>query len=380
MKEAAIPSWEITPSQSTHAVKIPVRKSVLVWWSMLPVGFALVMTFPAILPVQYMFDAGIIRELIIQGNRPTGLSIGDPFANTAYLYMLAGVGANPQAAAFFTYLVAWASVLMGILLASNGGRYWLWFPAFIWHAILVVFTCMHTKEMHSMPALALMLLLAGTRFTWWRVIALGVVIAGYAGYFRMYWLLAGMLTLAFIVSRRRIRRSSLLALAMFASYLLLFVGYHVITGEFLTDVRAHLTAGRDIDLFSDSLFANFFVNGDLYDDIANALFALGRLIMPVGLIGTGKLQHLAFAVWEALNVGVFVVLFARVWRRRETDARTEFAAAWVLAFTLIQAIFEPDYGSFLRHQTALLPAFAMLALNAFWSREGRPFPVRSRAD
>jgi len=168
-------------------------------------------------------------------------------------------------------------------------------------------------------------------------------------------------------------------LAMAAAYVLLFVGYHVATGLYLTDARATLTAGRDIDAFSDTVFLNLFENGSLATDIANALYGFARLLVPVSLVGSGKLEHLVFIGWQLLNVGVFVLAMRRVWWNPRLDPRTEFAAAWILAFLLTQGIFEPDYGTFLRHQTTLLPAFALLCLNAFWRDDGSTRPAPSLA-
>jgi hypothetical protein len=165
---------------------------------------------------------------------------------------------------------------------------------------------------------------------------------------------------------------------MTAAYLLVFVGHYLVTGTYLTDARVVLAADRELDLFSDSAFPNHVVNENLLDDVLNAFYALLRLLLPFPLLAVGKLQYVAFVVWEILNVALFAALFARVWRRADTDACTEFAAAWMLAFTLTQAIFESDYGTFLRHQTTLLPALALLCINAIWLPR-RQAPMYSRS-
>jgi len=357
-----------------------VRKAVLIWWSMLPIGLLLVLVLPGILPLHYTFDAAMIRDFIVGEDRPTGFAIIEPYANTAYLYILFGVEANAVAGAFFTYFVAWVSVLGAIMLADSGGRLWLWFPAFVWHFLLVIYTCMHTKELHAMPALALVLVLCGRRFTPARIVMITSAIIAYALYFRLYWAVAALLAFAFIWLRRRIPASWKLALLMFAAYIMLFVGYHLATGKFITDFRAALTAGRELDLFSDTAFPNRFANETLLDDVLNAMYAFVRLMIPLPLMATGKVQHLAFALWEVASVALFALLFARVWRVPNLDARTEFSAAWILAFSLTQGLFEPDYGTFLRHQTNLFPALALLTLNAVWVVAPRRRVARKRSD
>ncbi|MEP7274841.1 MAG: hypothetical protein ABI812_00710 [Betaproteobacteria bacterium] len=363
---------------ATRATTIRVRKSVLIWLSMLVFGVLLLFVVPEFLPIHYKFDAQMIREFIVREFRPTSFVVMASYANTAYVYMIFGIEDDPVLGAWFTYLTAWASVLVALLLARSGGRLWLWFPAFVWHALLLIYTCVHSKEVHAMPALALLLLLCGTRYGWLRIAAIVAAVAGYAAYFRPYWAVVGLLAAAFIVLRRRMADPGRLALAMAGAYLLLFASYYVATGQYLTDFRVGLTAGRDLDHFSDTAFPNRFDNDGLISDIGNAVYAFVRLIVPLWLLGSGKAQHLVFVVWELANVTVFAWAFARVWRVRGLDARTEFAAAWILAFSLTQGIFEPDYGTFLRHQTTLLPAFALLCLNAFWRAEGSsPAPARA---
>jgi len=346
------------------------RKSIAVWVSMLLVALPAMFVIPGLLPEHYTFDAQMIRDIVSGADRPTGFEVQASYANTALVYILLGVGDNIASGAWITYLAAWVSVLIALLLAKNGGRLWLWFPAFVWHALMFMYTCMHSKELHAMPALALLLLLCGRRYGALRIVALAAVVIGYAAYFRAYWAIAGMLALAFIVAKHHVRTRGRAMLAMAAAYLLMFVAYHFATGLYLTDARATLTAGRDIDVFSDTLFLNLFDNDNLLADIANALYGFTRLILPVSLLGSGKPEHLAFIAWQLVNVGVFYVAIRRVWWNPDLDARTEFAAAWIVAFLLTQGIFEPDYGTFLRHQTTLLPAFALLCINAFWRDDG----------
>jgi hypothetical protein len=338
----------------------------VIWLSLLPLGLVLAPVLPGLLPEHYTFDAQTIREFIDSGDRPTAFVIGEWYGNTAYLYILLGIESSAVGGSYVTYFVGWASVYVGLWLANGGGRPWLWLPAFAWHVVLLGFTCMHSKELHAMPALALLLALCGRRFSLPRLAAIALTVAVYSVYFRQYWALVAALAFGFIVVRRQTASPSRLVGGMALVYVLLFAAYHLGTGGYLTDFRARLTAERDIDLYSATAFRNRFVNDNLVSDVLNAADAFVRLTVPIPLLAARKLQHLAFAVWELLNVGVFAVLFARAWRRRDIDARTEFAAAWILAFSLTQAMFEPDYGTFFRHQTTLLPAFALFCINAGW--------------
>ncbi|HVE48919.1 MAG TPA: hypothetical protein VNG69_04785 [Casimicrobiaceae bacterium] len=346
-----------------------MRKSIASWWLMLPIGIALIAILPRVLPPQYFFDAESIREHI--ATAATGFVLGESFANTAYLYRVLGIGDAPRSAAYVTYLAAWTAVLIALALSNNGGRFVLLLPFFVWHTILVAFTGMYSKEVHAMPALALLLVLAGDRFTLTRVVTMAVIVIGYSLLFRKYWGVVGALAAAFIIVRHRRILPLPGGVAMLGIFFAMLVAYHIATGEYLTDWRNTLTEGRDLDLFSDTAFANALPPTSLLADFGNAMVALVQLLLPVNMLVSGKLQHAAFALWEILNVVVFGVLIARVWRSDHASARLVFAAAWVVAFTLTQSTFEPDYGTFLRHQATLLPLLAYIALETLWVREPR---------
>jgi hypothetical protein len=199
-----------------------------------------------------------------------------------------------------------------------------------------------------------------------RIIAMVVLVAGYSLLFRKYWIVVGGLAAAFILVRQ-LRLTPLWDIvAILSIFFLLLVSYFLATGEYLTGWRNILTEGRDLDLFSDTAFVNAYPLTSVWLDFVNAMVALAHLLVPYSMLASGKLQHVAFAAWELANVVVFGILVARAWRRRDAPARLVFAAAWVIAFTLTQSTFEPDYGTFLRHQTTLLPLLAFIALETLW--------------
>jgi hypothetical protein len=349
-----------------------VRKAIAIWWLLLPLGLATIAVLPGVLPPQYLFDAGYIRDHIASMGPQSGFTVGDSFGNTAYLYYALGIGASHWLAAYATYLAAWLAVLAALALAGSGGRFWLLIPFALWHAVLVVFTGMHTKEMHAMPVMALLLFLAGERFNLRRVAVMAAIVVLYALFFRKYWAAIGALAAAFIVVRHRKWLPIHGGLAVLVIFTGLLVAYHVVTGAYLTEWRSILTEGRDLDLFSDTAFSNAFPPTSLVNDFANAMTALVHLLFPTSMLSSGKVQHLAFALWEIVNVAAFVVLIRRVWRDDGASARLVFAAAWIVAFTLMQSTFEPDYGTFLRHQSTLLPLLAFIALETLWPARRLP--------
>jgi hypothetical protein len=224
-----------------------------------------------------------------------------------------------------------------------------------------------------MPAMALLLVLAGERFNVRRVAVMTAIVVVYSLLFRKYWVAIGGLAAALIVVRHRRWLPFHGALAALVIFVGVLVAYHVATGLYLTEWRSILTENRDLDLFSDTAFSNTFnPPTSLPADVANAMIALVKLLLPYTMLSSGKVQHLAFAAWEVVNVAVFAVLIRRIWRDDASSARLVFAAAWVVAFTLMQSTFEPDYGTFLRHQATLLPMLVYIALETLWPRGTRP--------
>jgi hypothetical protein len=92
--------------------------------------------------------------------------------------------------------------------------------------------------------------------------------------------------------------------------------------------------------------------------LLNRTVTLGQLIFPVGL----SLLSLSYIPFVLFQLFCTYRMFQGLWGRLGELHR--LAAHIVLAFTVTQALFEPDFGSYFRHKVAILPFFLILIANA----------------
>lgn len=105
--------------------------------------------------------------------------------------------------------------------------------------------------------------------------------------------------------------------------------------------------------------------------VGAALVMVALMVVPVPLLLSGSVYHLAAGLAIA---GLWLLVLVPVLRGRLREVpracadepgrvRAARAAALLLAFLLTQALFEPDYGSALKHLTPLLPLVLLVHLH-----------------
>jgi hypothetical protein len=136
----------------------------------------------------------------------------------------------------------------------------------------------------------------------------------------------------------------------------------------LTTIRNFTNASFKFDFNSDghSLIMNLFeVPQNLFEVFFNLLSAQFRLIVPTPMLEILSLYHILTFFGVLLLGALFCLL---IFRTTLLDNKAkEFATAqklvcFILAFFVTQSVFEPDYGSFLRHLTP----FFILWLHLAW--------------
>jgi hypothetical protein len=91
----------------------------------------------------------------------------------------------------------------------------------------------------------------------------------------------------------------------------------------------------------------------------NALCTLVLLVVPIPLAVTGSPVYLAFAGVMAV-LWIKLVTVVRDGMRNSwfvLDVRLARAVSLLLAVVTVLAVFEPDYGSYIKHLTPVLPLF-----------------------
>lgn len=130
----------------------------------------------------------------------------------------------------------------------------------------------------------------------------------------------------------------------------------------LITIRDYLTLSRVNSADANTLIVNLFeTNGSLLLFAVNYVINLFRILLPLELIGKGAF-YLAFVFFQLLVTVRFISVgvgnAASLLSPSEginQDNRLQLAFCLILAYFLVSIIFEPDFGSFIRHETAFCP-------------------------
>ena len=336
----------------------------------------------SVLPDRYLWDGQQISWVM---NSPVGSS--DPsrdFRDIGAFYQLLGLSHEPVTVALLTVLLFTTTVFAAIRW-TEVGRLGLVGVG----VLLVNFVCAATylsqfsKEMITLLLVLLLMVLPQSRLSELAFFALALV---YAVAFRPYWAIVAVLYVVWRGILRRRRRPVTIVVAFVLLYLGLQLLFLYAFGVGLTDNRTAVNASRaGVDV--GTLITDPLPSGPVFMT-PNALLALVSLWFPVPLL----LKPPAFHAVSAVVIGfLWCGTLPRIFgygtqpRLAEPDgARTRMdgralraarAAALLLAVVSVQAIFEPDFGSYLKHLTPLMPLFLTLVPLRRQVEEARPARV-----
>jgi hypothetical protein len=96
-------------------------------------------------------------------------------------------------------------------------------------------------------------------------------------------------------------------------------------------------------------------NGNPLILLANVIFAVVRLMIPIELLAIGfEVRYVIYMVYQFIITGYYVRMLTGVAKNRVSD--TQKAAVYIFSgFLLGSALFEPGWGSWIRHESAALP-------------------------
>ena len=365
-------------------VRTPVALSLLALvWAGATV-FSLVAR--AVMPERFYYDGLFIEAIALDR---AAIEPDRAFALTGALYQALGLTLDPYLPAAFGALVAGLTVVVALV-----GRRDVALGAVALSALglglMAIFLAWYTKETFAIVAMVAAIVL----LRWSRSLLVAVApIALYGVLLRPYWLLVAALAVAFVVlERRRPLRWWRLAAITVAFLLAASLAYHVAFGAPLQEIRLAVNEGRSAE-DTASIITAAFSGAGVVGDVLGSLLVLITLVLPVPLLLTGQSIHAMYAVailgiWATFALTAWTLRRARVEvadsrrrsarrpapdQQREHDRGVAIQCVYLLiAFLAVQAIFEPDFGSYVRHLSAVIPVMALLVCSSGWSqRDGR---------
>ena len=322
------------------------------------------------LPERFLFDDHHIKLAI--ESPMAGEEKSQSFRNIAAVYRFLGLGYDPAMDALLTIVIFALTVFAAARWAeiARFGTVGVSVLA-ICFLCAVVYLAQYSKE--SIPVLLVLLLMTMPRHVVAELLFVMAAIS-YGALFRQYWFFVAAFYLVWRLLLTKTRNPAWMLAAVAVLYLLLEVTFQNVLGEGLTSFRELVNDSREgvpvASLIVDPLASNGF------SMVPSAVLLLLGLLIPVQLFLSGNAFHILSGAMIAF---LWLTAFAGILRaqrgpraggelglhaRTKTDAnrtlRATRAAALLLAVVLVQAIFEPDFGSYLKHLTPLLPLFLTL--------------------
>jgi hypothetical protein len=346
-------------TQSVHAARARTQKAAtsrprtdlrmtLILVIALFLGIALVSVRDNLLPARFFYDGNLIQATA-QGK--TRIQVGESYASVAAIYRGLGLQDNP----LLVYYIGFTAGFVMMLFVVRAYRIPVTRRSFFLIGVSTFFTAVYlaeySKDVFVLGLVAVVLL--RTRSRWLDPAVVGVICI-YAAVFRNYWFLTATCFVVFTLVLRVTSKVRWLLLTVVALIVVLGTAIAVQTGE-PDHYRVLVNSGRELSQDANSMITRYVPGEGLVPGLANNLLAGLFLMLPVPLLLSASPYYLGITLLLVLIWAGFVSDVRSLSRRPVRDSVARRLTAFVLAFLVVQSMFEPDYGSALRHLTPLLP-------------------------
>ena len=337
---------------------------ILIWLA----GCIIVFSAHQFLPPRYFFDSQTIIDGLESLEYLTYFGYSFSYQNTVNLYsllpfptgspLLAGLGLYCSSM-FMTWIVVRSDIkLAGVLTLGMVSAA---------TAILAIYVGQFSKEFFSIAYICFILGVS-RKFTSSiapSILAIAIATVLMSIYLRNYYAITFLLFfgLSFVAFRTS---STLLVLA--ATFIALVIGsilFEFFSGQYFSDLRVSLNSFREGDSDAKTQIRNSIPVSSNILDALNIIVTLVRLSVPVELLFFSSPVYYLFAAYQLGVTLIMVVALRNVLQSNITSANewlaSAFPALWAWSYVITLAIFEPDFGSFVKHCCGLYPIILMLS-------------------
>jgi hypothetical protein len=327
------------------------------------IGLPAVIVVRPFLPAKYDFDSNTIQ--VLTSGR---ISVADPnFQRVADFYSFLGMGESLLLASVVGFL-AYLSLILLVIDRANlritEARGYV--PILVSLACGVAFLGAYSKEFVLVLFLIIFFILAVKKN---RIFSPFLVLLSYGLVFRSYWVAIACIWL-FLALAWKFRPSLKQPWFVLLTFIGVLVAFPIAASAVNLDLASLRFGLNEMRLGSDvanTAIEDFLPSQNPLVQALNALLVACSLIVPVPLVLQFNLIYFAFFI-AIVSISMTFILNLRA-RIQENSEMLTLPLIVVAVFS-IQVFFEPDYGSYLRHLTPLLP-FVILLLGANGSKENK---------
>lgn len=328
----------------------------------LAVGFSIIFIVAGhpFLPAKYSYDEQKIAAL---ARRETGIASDKSFQIVADIYHFLGLSNMPLVAGLIGF-AAFGVVLYASIRSNSAATLSILKVILIASVVFLgaVYLGHYSKELFMLPISGLVL--ARFRTKWWDFCII-IFMVVYATYFRSYWLIVATFYLVFRILLCKVSPIKAILIGSTFGLGALSVVFVIFMGFDLDHYRLSVNDTRIDSVDAQTAIQPLTSMGGILGGLINALAVLVSFVFPVPLLIKGQVFYLLIvAFFLVLWLLVFSVI-GQIWYVRPVDEIPQWihrTLSLLFAFTLVQSIFEPDYGSYIRHLSPLLPLMISIIL------------------
>jgi hypothetical protein len=240
----------------------------------------------------------------------------------------------------------------------------------VFEFIVVIFLMFLMMTFMTMISKDLLLFLLTSTFLWFvgkgkkTLIFWCLLVVLYAIFFRAYWVI---IVFYFLLIHYAINYKVKYVYILISAPVLLFILsilFSVILGVDLDHFRMEVNEHRLTGLHEDSrtMILPYVYGGGLIISWLNAFVTWIFLMFPIPLI---MLKSPYYVINAMFIMFIFMGLLRalKIISKNEVDNKIIASFSLVYSFSVIQSIFEPDYGSFLRHLAPIFPLIVFVLLS-----------------
>ena len=122
----------------------------------------------------------------------------------------------------------------------------------------------------------------------------------------------------------------------------------------ILNARNSANLSRIMDIDAKTIIINIFPNSNIIFFFINTLISVARILIPVELLfkGFNYIPFIIFQLYFTFQLITFVTNNKRL--DNHDTQRLSILVHVVISFIIVAAIFEPDFGSLIKHESALI--------------------------
>ncbi|MCC8392609.1 hypothetical protein LJ656_08415 [Paraburkholderia sp. MMS20-SJTR3] len=336
--------------------------SAAIWALVLALLCFVSINHETVLPERFLLDGLFILERMSADVRFE--AFGDSFDNLAWLFRTLGLGT--LAISLLGFFASTFGLLLAIWRSGVPSLSYLEFMlACFWLFDQTVYIALPSKEIVISLAIFLIVLCKDSRFIVVIFTACALLVAVYL---RSYWAITLAPTMLLYFGPSFLRKPPFLIVLAVVLFVCMAIDFRIQYGQPLDFARQTVNEFRDPSEVG-SLIVQIIPGGNLLSDVSNAMLILGTFLLPVPLILSGVATQTLGGICTFFSLGA---TFSRYLKRAAVAQPARFdrlCFCFAVSFIATQAIFEPDYGSFLRHLSPISPLLMYLLLSSRAARE-----------